>query len=113
MAALRALLASKSYAGLSLEQKLAKYAPASDNNDTGAYLAGVKQSLMNGIPGASNPVASAGSSTGAGNTDKSVSLKVDNLQVVTQATDAKGIAAGVVDALQDYLFTSQANTGLN
>jgi hypothetical protein len=73
----------------------------------------IDMSVLDGIKGASTPVASAGSSTGAGNTDKSVSLKVDNLQIVTQATDAKGIAAGIGDAMQDYLFTSQANTGLN
>jgi hypothetical protein len=72
----------------------------------------IDMSVLDGIKGASAPVASAGGSTGAGNTDKSVSLKVDNLQIVTQATDAKGIAAGIGDALQDYLFTSQANTGL-
>jgi hypothetical protein len=73
----------------------------------------IDMSVLDGIKGASTPVASAGGSTGAGNTDKSVSLKVDNLQIITQATDAKGIAAGIGDALQDYLFTSQANTGLN
>jgi hypothetical protein len=72
----------------------------------------IDMSVLDGIKGASTPVASAGGSTGAGNTDKSVSLKVDNLQIVTQATDAKGIAAGIGDAMQDYLFTSQANTGL-
>lgn len=73
----------------------------------------IDMSLLDGIEGASAGVAGAGGSAGTGNTDKSVSLKVDTLQVVTQATDAKGIAASIGDALQDYLFTSQANTGLN
>ena len=69
--------------------------------------------LINGVNGASSPVAGAGSgSGGSGVDDHSVKANIDTINVITQATDAKGIASSIGDGM-DFLFTSQANTGLN
>jgi hypothetical protein len=39
-------------------------------------------------------------------------IHIGELNIQTQATDAPGIAKSISESLQDYLFTSQANTGL-
>lgn len=122
-AAQLALLSSKSYRDLTIPQAISKYAPPSDHNPTADYIATTLKAtgatptttiaqLLAGIGGASGPVAAAGSSPSAsGGTDKSVKVTTGDIIVHTQATDAKGIARGMGDAM-DYLFTSQANGGL-
>jgi hypothetical protein len=70
------------------------------------------QQYLNGIRGASGAVAAAGSSpSAASTTDKSVKVQTGDITIHTQATDADGIARGMGNAM-DYLFTSQANSGL-
>jgi hypothetical protein len=70
------------------------------------------QRYLNGIRGASGAVAAAGSSPSASSsTDKSVKVQTGDITIHTQATDADGIARGMGNAM-DYLFTSQANSGL-
>jgi hypothetical protein len=71
-------------------------------------------SIFAGIPGASSTVAAAGrsgASGGAGSMDASVTNHIGTIVVQTQATDAKGIATDMGRSM-DYLFTSQANTGM-
>jgi hypothetical protein len=66
---------------------------------------------MGGISGASGSLAAAGSSPagpGASSSDSSVTNHVGEIKIYTAATDANGIARGM-----DFLFTSQANAGLN
>lgn len=112
MAALTALLDSKSYAGLSTEGKINRFAPPKENN-TGAYLAGINKTLaMSGIPGAAS-IANVPAGLAGGNTtvDKSVKTDIGTLVVNTQATDANGIVADMERSL-DYLFVSQANYGV-
>jgi hypothetical protein len=71
------------------------------------------QRYLNGIGGASGAVAAAGSSpaSSSSTTDKSVKVQTGDITIHTQATDANGIARGMGNAM-DYLFTSQANSGL-
>lgn len=70
--------------------------------------------LLAGIKGASSPLAAAGSSTAAApvSADNSVKTDIQTINVYTQATDANGIARDMGKSM-DYLFASQANTGLN
>ena len=120
MDALNALLNSSGYKGLSLEQTINKYAPSKEN-DTAAYIAGVKKTLgggnyassLAGVPGASGIAANAPGAAGGSTTtvDRSIKTNIQQLTVQTQATDAVGIAADLGQAL-DYLFVSQANYGL-
>lgn len=68
------------------------------------------ESLMNGIPGASqNASIAAGSAPTANNV--SVENNIGEINIHTQATDAEGIAKDINGAM-DYLKTSQANRGL-
>lgn len=70
-------------------------------------------SMLSGIPGASSMAAS--SSQGSHvhtNIDRSVKTQIGEINIKTQATDAKGIAEDMGQSL-DYLFASQANVGLN
>lgn len=80
------------------------------------YERGMKSQLglFNGIRGASSPLALAGSAAGSSssNVDNSVKTSIDKIIVNTQATDANGIARGLGQSM-DFLFASQANTGLN
>jgi hypothetical protein len=46
------------------------------------------------------------------NIDRSVKTQIGEINIKTQATDAKGIADDMGHSL-DYLFASQANVGLN
>jgi hypothetical protein len=66
-----------------------------------------------GVPGASSTVAGApsGGGSGRGSSTTDASVKIDKIEVHTQATDAKGIATDMGNAM-DFLFTSQANAGL-
>lgn len=120
MAALNELLKSPSYANLSLEDKIKKFAPSSENN-TAAYIAGVKKSLgmsaapsLNGIQGASTSVAHAGTAASSSSTtnDHSKTVSTGDIKIYTAATDAQGIVKDFSKAL-NYLFTAQANSGLN
>lgn len=66
---------------------------------------------MGGIPGASSSVAGAGAgAVGASSSsaDTNITNHVGEIKVYTAATDAGGIARGM-----DFLFTAQANGGLN
>lgn len=73
-----------------------------------------------GIPGASQAAAGAGAAQVAranaaaapGGGSKSVETHIGEVKVYTAATDANGIAKDMGKSL-DYLFTSQANYGLN
>lgn len=86
------------------------------------YAQGIKNHLgasyassVAGIPGASSIVSSApgGASAGAPmSVDKSVQTSIGTITVNTQATDGDGIARDMEHSL-DYLFASQANSGLN
>ena len=122
MAALRALLSSPGYAGLTTEQKIQKYAPSSENN-TDAYIASVRQFLsgsnngyaksLSGVPGASSFAATApGGTSGTTNVDKSIDVTIQKMEINIQATDAQGIANDFSQGL-DYQFAAQANYGLN
>ena len=125
MAALTALLHSKDYAGLSVDQAITKYAPPTEN-DTASYIANVKKTLggsqnasgyarsIQGVPGASSFAANAPQGPGgqAGSTvDKSIETHIGEINIQTKATDAQGIASDMEHAL-DYLFVGQANYGL-
>ena len=77
-------------------------------------------SLLGGVPGASQAATGAGAAqtaqantaVGPGPTSKSVETHIGEVKVYTAATDANGIAKDMGKSL-DYLFTSQANYGLN
>jgi hypothetical protein len=87
------------------------------SNDGGGAPA---SSPVAGIPGASRSAAGAGASNGvqarlagapqAGN--RTVTTTIGEINVTTAATDAKGVADGMGKSM-DYLFTSQANLGMN
>lgn len=68
---------------------------------------------MLGIPGASAAAAQAptGSGTASGG-DKSVQTSIGEVNIQTNATDAQGMARGAKHSLE-WLFSSQANWGLN
>ncbi len=71
---------------------------------------------MHGIPGASQAAAGAGAQVAATARPaaapvagaRTVETNIQNMTVNTQATDARGMAAGAADAL-DFAFTAQAN----
>jgi hypothetical protein len=66
---------------------------------------------MNGIQGAAGSVSAASptpAGSGVSSSDSSVTNHIGEIKVYTAATDANGIARGM-----DFLFTSQANAGLN
>lgn len=67
-----------------------------------------------GVAGASTALASAGGSRGGASTvdDHSVENHIGEIKVYTAATDANGIARDLGKSM-NYLFTSQANSGLN
>jgi len=46
------------------------------------------------------------------NNDRSVSVQTGDISIMTRAKDANGIAKDFKQSM-DYLFTSQANSGLN
>ena len=66
-----------------------------------------------GISGASSAVAAAGGSVSpsVASNDNSVTNHVGEIKVYTAATDANGIARDLTKSM-DFLFTSQANSGL-
>jgi len=76
--------------------------------------------MLGGVPGASQAAAGAGAgqvaqgnlagAPGAGS--RSVETHIGEVKVYSAATDANGIAKDMGKSL-DYLFTSQANYGLN
>jgi hypothetical protein len=81
------------------------------------------QSLLNssqyassvaGVPGAASIVTNAPAATGAPSStiDKSVQVSIGTQTINTKATDAEGIAGDMIHSL-DYLFTAQANSGMN
>lgn len=67
---------------------------------------------FDGIPGASSGVAAAGSPSSPAGADNSITNHVGEIKVYTAATDAQGIARDMGKSM-DFLFTSQANAGLN
>ena len=77
-------------------------------------------SMLGGIPGASVAASGAGASQVAqaasvqvgGNSSSTVSNHIGEVTVYSAATDAEGIARDMGPAL-DYLFTAQANYGLD
>jgi hypothetical protein len=65
-----------------------------------------------GIPGASAAASYSGvPMSAAGNSSKSVQTHIGEIKVYSQATDAAGIAADMGRSM-DWLFTSQANSGM-
>lgn len=64
-------------------------------------------------------VPSAGARWGGGNTthatsnDNSTAVNIQQITVNTKATDARGVAQGMRQAMQRYGFTAQANSGLS
>lgn len=70
-------------------------------------------SHLAGIQGASSNVAAAGglASPSSSSNDNSVTNHVGEIKVYTAATDANGIARDMTRSM-DFLFTSQANSGL-
>lgn len=76
--------------------------------------------ILGGVPGASQAATGAGAGAVAqgslagapGARNSSVETNIGEVKVYTAATDADGIAKGMGKSL-DYLFTSQANTGLD
>jgi hypothetical protein len=118
--ALYALLRTSEYSKLTVEQAINRFAPPNENNTKG-YVASVTAStglkasdLLSGIQGASGPVAGAGTGAGSSSTSTtdSRSLHIGEVKIYTAATDASGIAADMSKSM-DFLFTSQANAGLN
>jgi hypothetical protein len=88
----------------------ANYANGIRNHLSSRYASSVA-----GIPGASAIVSGAPGGAGGGapmSVDKSVQTSIGTITVNTQATDGDGIARDMEHSL-DYLFASQANTGLN
>lgn len=67
---------------------------------------------FNGVKGAAGNVAAAGQPAAGGSSDHSITNHVGEIKVYTAATDADGIARDMGKSM-DFLFTSQANTGLN
>lgn len=124
MTALDALLKSPSYAGLSTEDTIKKFAPEKEN-DTAKYIANVKGMMgesgrsegfaaaLAGIPGAASHVTNAptGSSSSSTSVDRSVRTDIGTLTINTQATDATGIAKDMHRAL-NYQYPAQANYGM-
>jgi hypothetical protein len=117
--ALSALLKTSGYSSLSVEQAIGKFAPP-EENDTAKYVRDVTRStglkatdILSGIQGASSSVAAAGASpsSSSSTTDKSVTVQTGDINIHTQATDANGIARDMGKSM-DFLFTSQANSGL-
>lgn len=66
-------------------------------------------SMVGQIPG----VAAQGSARGGASGNTTTTVHVDNIQVVTQAKDANGIALALRPALEKNLMANQANTGMN
>lgn len=89
------------------------FSDSANNYANGIRNAETRFSLA-GVPGAAANAANApqvGSGAPVTTVDKSVKVQTGDINIKTQATDAQGIAADMGRAL-DYLFTSQANTGL-
>lgn len=121
--ALDALLKSKDYKDLTVAQAISKFAPPKEN-DTAKYIKDftartglgandlINGSPYGGIKGASSNVAQA-SQPGASTThsDNSTSVTTGDINIFTNKDDAPGIAGDFKGAV-DYLFTSQANSGL-
>ncbi len=59
--------------------------------------------------GASAAMATAGGQAGMSKTE----VKIDKIEVHTQATDAAGVAVAMRPAIEKYTFVNQANTGTN
>ena len=131
--ALYALLQTKGYKDKTVDQLVARYAPSSENN-TGAYQASVRKltGLAGNTPvsqalranGYSAQLAQAGSTPTVGNggmggphssdnsTTVSNTANVQTINVITQATDAKGIAKAIGSSM-NFVFPSYANTGMS
>ena len=108
MAALDALLSSKNYKDLSIDQKVSKYLgnDPKDNNNPSAYL----KTVLSAIPGASAPLSAVGASAASpasGSVDKSVT--VGDVTINTQSSDPKSIAREFQS--MDWLLPAQANSG--
>jgi len=87
----------------------ANYAQGIRNHMGSSYASSVA-----GIPGVSSIVSNApGGAPGSApvSVDKSVSVTIGTMPIHTQATDADGIARDMEHSME-YLFTSQANSGL-
>lgn len=68
--------------------------------------------IARGIPGAGAGVPGPGARPGTVNNNRQVETHIGEVKVYSAATDADGIARDMGKSL-DYLFTSQANYGLN
>lgn len=82
------------------------------SDSTNNYAKGIRN-FMSGVPGASSNLAAAGgAASGAGSTtnDNRTTVTTGPITVVTQATDAKGIADDLGGSINSF-FTSQANSG--
>lgn len=82
---------------------LAKKGMAGAPEETRNYVSKV----LGGVQAAN--VAPAGRASGG---DNSTTVQVDNININTQATDAKGIAQSIKPAVAKYSFSSNANTGM-
>lgn len=69
------------------------------------------QNLLPYVRSQSTPSASDGVAQASGGS--STEVRIDTIVVNTKATDAKGIAAGIRDALNESILADQANKGLN
>lgn len=76
------------------------------------YAGGIARALTHSY--AASVAGAAGGASGGSQTsvDKSVKVDIQSMPIYTQATDADGIARDMEHSL-DYLFASQANSGLN
>ena len=77
------------------------------------YAAGSR--MANAASVAGMPSGSAASMSGAGRTtsNNSTDIRIDQITVSTQATDAPGIAQAIRPAIEKYTFANQANKGMN
>jgi hypothetical protein len=138
--ALDALLTSKKYAGLTISQAIARFAP-SNENDTKSYAARVMKdtgatatttvaqaqaarsgtpgaaNMLRGIPGASSMVAQAGAPRGgpsstSNDSSTTVTTTIATLNINAPTGDGRDIANAFSRGMNP-IFTSYANGGMN
>lgn len=76
------------------------------------YAGGIARALTHSYAASVAGVAGGASGGSQTSVDKSVKVDIQSMPIYTQATDADGIARDMEHSL-DYLFASQANSGLN
>lgn len=91
------------------------YERPSDRAGEAAKRGQLALAMLGGVPGASQAAAGAGAGAGRGSVNPSnntITTSIGEVKVYTAATDANAIAKDMGTSL-DYLFTAQANYGLN